>query len=139
GRLTHPKLGVSRTTPLLVSSGPGAPTPTPTISALGCSRRVCSMVRRARAIRRSRTSLAPASAWVGSLPSARSERPSSDTLPTTRLVPPMSTPRMNRTSLLQAQDGQHSRLDLLDRKLPHTMVVPQRTDLGTVTGTGSAA
>ena len=38
GRLTQPRLGVSSTMPLLVSSGPGAPTPTPTISAPGSSR-----------------------------------------------------------------------------------------------------
>ena len=35
--LTQPRLGVSSTTPLLVSSGPGAPTPTPAISAPGTS------------------------------------------------------------------------------------------------------
>ncbi len=45
--------------PLLVSSGPGAPTPTPMISAPGYSRFVCSIVRLARAISRSRTSRSP--------------------------------------------------------------------------------
>ena len=68
GRFTQPRLGVSSTIPLLVSSGPGAPTPMPMISAPGTSRLVCSMVRLASAMSRSRTSFSPASAWVGSCP-----------------------------------------------------------------------
>ena len=57
GRFTQPRLGVSSTTPLLVSSGPGAPTPTPRISAPGSSRRVCAMQRSASVMSRSTTSL----------------------------------------------------------------------------------
>ena len=67
GMFTQPRLGVSSTMPRLVSSGPGAPTPTPRISAPGTSRLVSAMARSASATSRSTTSLAPASAWVGSL------------------------------------------------------------------------
>ena len=88
--------------PRLVSSGPGAPTPTPRISAPGASRRVATMARSASSTSRSTTSVAPASAWVGSLAAASTVLPSSATLPTTRLVPPMSTPSTNRTMRLHA-------------------------------------
>src|SRR3954469_15345732 len=89
-------------------------------------------------MRRSSTSVWPASASVGSLPSATMEDPSTATLPTTRLVPPMSIPRTNRTRILRTREGGHRLGDKIYRQVPHAAVMPQRADLGTMAGAGAA-
>src|SRR4051812_1550054 len=139
GRLTQPRLGVSNTMPRLVSSGPGAPTPTPMMSAPLTSCRVRSMVRWARVMSRSSTSLWPASAWVGSLSSAWSAEPSSATLPTTRLVPPISIPRTNRTRLLRTHDMGYRLQHRIHRQITHAPMVTQWTAGRTMTRAGPAA
>ena len=81
---------------------PGAPTPTPRISASGCSRRVTAMARSASPTRRrARRRRRPP---MGRLAGGRDEsEPSSATLPNTRLVPPISTPSTyrRRSSVLE--------------------------------------
>ena len=85
------------------------------------------MARSASPTSRSTTSSAPASGCVGSLAEARAcAEPSSATLPTTRLVPPMSMPSTNRTMRLHVRHGRHRRGDGLDRQLPHAAVMTQR-------------
>ena len=88
GKLVQPRFGVSSTTPRAVSSGPGAPMPTPAIS---LPRAAAIEVRTSFAMRSS-TASAPRSASVGSDTSPRISDPSSATVPTTRFVPPMSIP-----------------------------------------------
>src|SRR3954470_23103320 len=59
------------------------------------------MTDRPMASSRSTTDSEPFSAWVGSVRRACRADPSSATAPTTRLVPPMSIPRMKRTLCLR--------------------------------------
>jgi len=81
-------LGVSSTTPVFVSSGPGEPIPTPAISL----ERAAAIDARASFTIRAMTASAPCSEMVGSDTSPSSSEPSSATDPATMLVPPMSIP-----------------------------------------------
>ena len=92
GRSTQARFGVRNTTPVEVSSGPGAPMPTPMTSASGCFDRVSSMTVLAMIASRARTPSGPSSERVGWLSTVPRPEPSSRTAPTTRLVPPMSIP-----------------------------------------------
>ena len=139
GRLTQPRLGVSRTMPRLVSSGPGAPTPTPRISAPGTSRRVAAMARSARPTSRSSTSLG-AGLRVGRL-ARGGERGASRPRPrcrrrgwSRRCQCPVRIARCASTP----DDGRHRRRDRLDRQLPHAAVMTQRADLRPVRRAGTA-
>ncbi len=76
--------------PVFVLSGPGEPIPTPAISLP----RAASMDARVSFTIRSSTASAPCSGIVGAETSPNSSEPSSATVPTTMLVPPMSIPTM---------------------------------------------
>src|SRR5207253_10708479 len=97
---------VGTTGPVLVLDGPGDPSPTPAISLP----RASPTDARASFTIRSITASAPCSEIVGAETSPTSSEPSSATVPTTMLVPPMSIPTMWRTGLL---DGEQ---DVLDRE-----------------------
>ena len=79
---------MSSTTPRAVSSGPGAPIPTPAISLP----RAAATEARASFTMRATTASAPCSGNVGSDTSPTSSEPSSGTVPATMFVPPMSIP-----------------------------------------------
>ena len=74
--------------PRVVSRGPGAPIPTPAAEFPAAA----ATEERTSFAMRSSTASAPRSASVGSDTSPRISDPSSATVPTTRFVPPMSTP-----------------------------------------------
>ena len=107
GKFTQPRFGVSSTMPLLrVERARARRRPTPRNSAPGTSRRVCvDGALRPAPTSRSTTASAPASG-AGRLARERraAREPSSATLPTTRLVPPMSMPRTYRTRCASAVD-----------------------------------
>src|SRR5437773_5206779 len=128
GKFVHPRLGVGSTMPVFVLSGPGEPIPTPAIFLP----RACSMDARASFTIRSITASAPCSEMVGAETSPTSSEPSSATVPTTMLVPPMSIPTMWRTGLL---DGEQ---DVLDRERLHAQVMTQRAARRSVRRAGTA-
>ncbi|OLB12605.1 MAG: hypothetical protein AUH07_07685 [Gemmatimonadetes bacterium 13_2_20CM_70_9] len=88
GKLTQPRLGVSSTTPVVVSSGPGDPIPSPAISLP----RAAAIEARASFMMRLSTPSAPCSGSVGSETRPSTSEPSSATVPATMFVPPMSIP-----------------------------------------------
>ena len=98
GKLRQPRLGVWITTPVSRSSGPGAPMPTPAICSRVAprSRSSCATTWPTISTTRVTTASEPRSASVGSVCTATASPPSSGTAPTTMLVPPMSTPMIQR-------------------------------------------
>ena len=141
GMLTQPRFGVSSTMPLLVSSGPGAPTPrrgsrrrAPRAGS-GRWRARASATSRSTHVRRRRPPRGSArcrGAW--------SAQPSSATLPDDEVGP----------ADVNAEDESHAAppppttqltaaaATRLDRQLPHAAVMTQRTHLRPVRGAGAA-
>src|SRR6266567_1640472 len=116
GKLVHPRLGVSSTTPVFVFNGPGDPMPTPAISLP----RAAAIDARVSFTMRVNTASAPCSEKVGSDTRPNSSEPSSATVPATTFVPPISIPTTWRTGLLfRLKDGLH-------RERLQAQVMPQR-------------
>ena len=139
GMLTQPRFGVSSTMPRLVSSGPGAPTPTPRISAPGTSRRGLgdgALGQPHQPVHHvaSRPPRRGSARWPwragASRPRPRCRRRGWSRRCQCRV-------RIARMRL-HARHGRHRGGDRLDRQLPHAAVVTQRTDLRPVRGAGAA-
>src|SRR6056297_3168451 len=101
GTSRQPRLGLSDTTPVARSRGPGEPTPMPITSVVAMP--ADSIAPPTIRTMSSTTASTPRSARVARLRSATASPPASGTSPTTALVPPMSTPAIQLIDSLRGR------------------------------------